>query len=211
VSFRASPGRRQPAALALCSLAILALLGGLSASAPAATTDAAPTAPVDELLKLLAARRHSHVTFSEVHELRMLDRPLESSGELMYDAPDRLEKRTLKPKAEDLVLANGVLTARRGQHTRSLVLREHPEAAPFVEAIRATLAGDRAALEQFFRIEFTGSLDRWTLRLVPTDATLARSVNQVRIEGARAAIATVEILETDGDRSRLTLGSEITS
>ncbi len=30
--------------------------------------------------------------------------PIESSGELRYDAPDRLEKRTLKPRAETLVL-----------------------------------------------------------------------------------------------------------
>ena len=37
-----------------------------------------------------------------------------SSGELFYDAPDRLEKRTLTPSAESLVLDHGVLTAQRG-------------------------------------------------------------------------------------------------
>jgi len=35
-----------------------------------------------------------------VQQLAMLERPLQSSGELLYDAPDRLEKRTLKPKAQ---------------------------------------------------------------------------------------------------------------
>jgi hypothetical protein len=32
------------------------------------------------------------VSFTEVHISSILDRPLTSSGELFYDAPDRLEK-----------------------------------------------------------------------------------------------------------------------
>jgi len=84
----------------------------LTAACAAAEPTTTPPA-FDELLKLLAARRHGHVTFTEVQELAMLDRPLQSSGELLYEAPDRLEKRTLKPKAQTLILQHGVLTARR--------------------------------------------------------------------------------------------------
>ena len=49
-------------------------------------------ADLDRLMGLLAQRKHGHVTFVEQHFLALLDRPLESSGELLYDAPDRLEK-----------------------------------------------------------------------------------------------------------------------
>ena len=66
---------------------------------------------------LLAQRKHGHVTFVEQHFLAMLDRPLESSGELLYDAPDRLEKRTLRPKPETLLLEQGVLSAHRVEAT----------------------------------------------------------------------------------------------
>ena len=36
--------------------------------------------------------------------MAMLKEPLHSSGELLYEAPDRLEKRTLKPRPEVLLL-----------------------------------------------------------------------------------------------------------
>jgi outer membrane lipoprotein-sorting protein len=179
----------------------------LAACAAAAQSTVPPA--FDELLKLLAARRHGHVTFTEVQQLAMLDRPLQSSGELLYEAPDRLEKRTLKPKAEILVLEHGVLTARRGHRTYVMELRDYPQVVPFVESIRATLAGDRAALERTFRVQFDGTLAHWTLLLVPVDASLAGAVKDIRIEGERDAIRTVEIRHSDGDRSLLTIGPEV--
>jgi len=186
---------------------VLITLALAAACAAAAQTTAPPA--FDELLQLLAAHRHGHVTFTEVQQLAMLDRPLQSSGELLYDAPDRLEKRTLKPKPQTLILEHGVLTAHRGHRTYVMELRDYPQVVPFVESIRATLAGDRAALERFFRVQFDGTLGAWTLLLVPVDATLAGAVKDIRIEGERDAVRTVEIRQSDGDRSLLSIGPEV--
>ena len=170
---------------------------------------AAPTPDLDQLMALLAQRQHGHVSFTEKHFLAVLDRPVESSGELLYDAPDRLEKRTLKPKPETVVLQNGVITAQRGRHTYTLSLSDYPQIVPLIDSIRATLAGDRTALERLFKVTFDGSLDQWTLTLAPADSAVAKSVHQIRIEGSRDALHTVEIQQADGDRSLLTIGSEI--
>ena len=174
-----------------------------AAAAPASTQD------LDQLMALLAQRQHGHVSFTEKHFLAVLDRPVDSSGELFYDAPDRLEKRTLKPKPESVVLQNGVITAKRGRHTYTLNLSDYPQIVPLIDSIRATLAGDRTALERLFKVTFDGSLDQWTLALAPADSAVAKSVRQIRIEGSRDAIHTVEIQQADGDRSLLTIGSEI--
>jgi len=196
--------RALAAGLAALGLAVAAL--GVAAEPPPASAEPAAFA---ELLQLLAARRHGHVTFTEVHELAMLDKPLRSSGELLYEAPDHLEKRTLQPRPETLTLEHGVLTARRGARTHVLSLREYPQVVPFVESIRATLAGDRGALERYFRVQFQGGLEHWTLELTPVDATVARSVSLIRIAGERAAIRSVEIRQGDGDRSVLTIGPQV--
>ena len=66
-------------------------------------------------MEALAQRQHGHVTFTQRNYLAVLDRPLESSGELLYNAPDRLEKRTLKPRPESLILERGVISAQRGR------------------------------------------------------------------------------------------------
>lgn len=187
-------------------LLALALLAGQRL--PAAETASSPPA-LDQLMALLAQRRHGHVSFTEVQNLAMLDQPLHSSGELFYDAPDRLEKRTLQPKPEDLVLEQGTLIMQRGSRHRALSLRDYPQALPFVESIRATLAGDRRALEQYFVLQFSGSLASWTLELTPRDPAVARSVQRVRIAGEGDALRTVEIRQRDGDTSLLTIGPEL--
>jgi hypothetical protein len=176
----------------------------------AATTAqaAAPSQDLDSLMGLLAQRQHGHVSFTEKHFLAVLDRPVESSGELLYDAPDRLEKRTLKPKPETLVLQHGVITAQRGRHTYTLNLSDYPQIVPLIDSIRATLAGDRASLEHLFKVTFDGALEQWTLVLAPSDPAVAKSVREIRIEGARDAIHTVEIQQADGDRSLLTIGPD---
>jgi hypothetical protein len=145
------------------------------------------------------------VEFIEQQFLSVLDRPVESSGELRYDAPDHLEKRTLLPRPDSLVLAGGVLTVERRGHRHVLDMHRYPQIQPFVESIRATLAGDREALERVFRVEFTGSVERWDLILVPLDRQLAKVITQVEIDGSRDQLRRIEIRQADGDRSLMTL------
>jgi hypothetical protein len=160
---------------------------------------------LDQVMGLLAMRQHGRVEFIEQQFLAVLKHPIESSGELRYDAPDRLEKRTLKPRAETLVLSGGVLTVERAHGKRVMDLHAYPQVLPFVESIRATLAGDRRALERWFHLEFSGGVSRWTLTLVPLESKVKQSVSQVRIDGAADQLLKVEIRQPDGDRSLMTL------
>jgi hypothetical protein len=197
--------------LALIVLGIVGALCGAVATAakpppsPPPPASAPAVSDLNEVMGLLAMRQHGRVEFIEQHFLKVLNHPIESSGELRYDAPDRLEKRTLHPHAETLLLTGGVLTVERAHSRREMDLHAFPQVLPFVESIRATLAGDRSALERLFHLEFTGSVARWTLTLVPLESKVKQSVSQVRIEGARDQLLKVEIRQPDGDRSLMTL------
>jgi hypothetical protein len=168
-------------------------------SVPAASQD------LDELMHLMAARRHGEVDFVEQHFLAVLKRPVESSGLMIYDAPKRLEKRTKEPRPETLVLDGDVLTVQRGGQQHVLDLKAYPAILPLIESMRATLAGDASALERVFTVDHAGSLAHWMLTLAPRDERVAKKVSKVRIEGVRDQLVTVEILEADGDRSLITL------
>ena len=178
---------------------LMAPLALMTGAARAASGD------LDELMRTLAQRRHGKVEFVEQHFMALLSRPLESSGVLIYDAPDRLEKRTLEPRPESLLLEGDELTIRRGRHIHVLDVQAYPQIGPLVASMRATLAGDLEALARLFRVEFDGDLERWTLILVPRENDLAKAVSQVRIDGIRDRLFRVEIRATDGDRSLLTL------
>lgn len=156
---------------------------------------------LDRLMHGLAQVRSGHAGFVEKKYFAMLDRPVESSGELFYRAPDRLEKRTLKPKPETMILDNGMLLIERDRQKHVLQLRDYPELAAVIDSIRGTLAGDRQALERSYRLSMDGDAGRWTLQLLPIDEKMQAVIKHVRITGAHYEVQSIEISHVDGDSS----------
>ena len=156
---------------------------------------------IDQLMQGLAQTRSGHVSFVEKKSIAMLDKPVESSGELFYSAPDHLEKRTLKPKPETMVLDSGTLLIERGRQKNSLQMQDYPELAVFIDSIRSTLAGDRKALERNYRLTLEGTSQNWTLQLVPVDEKVLAVVKRIRIVGVRDFVSRIEISQADGDSS----------
>ncbi len=180
------------------ALALLALLA-FAWALPAAALD------VDTLMQRLAARGDASATFEEEQVLAALDRPLRSSGLLEYRAPGRLEKRTLKPRVETLIYENGVAQVERGKRRMTLDLKRVPQVLPLVESIRATLAGDRAALERSFTLALEGDEAHWTLQLTPTDARVRELIDGIRLQGSQGMVLDVEVRQRNGDRSHTTI------
>lgn len=172
--------------------AALALAWALAASAAEPWT-------LERLLAGFAAQRTARASFVEKKTVSVLDRPLVSSGELRFEAPDRLEKRTLRPRPERLLLEGDTLSLERSGKQLRLDLRSFPEVAAFVESIRGTLAGDREALERVYRLRLEGDATSWVLTLVPREPGMAALVERVRIAGRRADVTVVEILQANGD------------
>ncbi len=156
---------------------------------------------IDQLMQGLAQVRAGQASFIEKKYIAMLDKPVESSGELFYSAPERLEKRTLKPKPESMILDGGTLLIERGRQKHSLQLQDYPELSAVIDSIRATLAGDRKALERNYRLSLEGSVERWTLQLLPIDEKIQAIIKHIRITGAQQAVSGIEINRADGDRS----------
>lgn len=183
------------------------LVRNLLVAAALAWSCASEAAALDvaELMATLARSSHGAATFTEKKYLAILDAPVESSGELLFVPPARLEKRTLKPTREHLILDGDVLTVERGRRKHVLALKDYPEVAGMIESIRGTLAGDRSALERVYHLSVSGSRERWSLTLVPLDARVGSVVARIRIDGTGGEVRTVEILQADGDRSLMTI------
>jgi outer membrane lipoprotein-sorting protein len=156
---------------------------------------------IDQLMRGLAQIHSGHASFVEKKSIAMLDKPVESSGELFYTAPDHLEKRTIKPKPESMILDHGTLVIERGRQKHGLQLQDYPELAAFIDSIRGTLAGDRNALELNYRMSLDGTVEHWTLQLLPKDEKMQAVVKRIRIAGVRNAVRSIEITQTDGDSS----------
>lgn len=164
-----------------------------------------------DLMHLLAQQKSGRASFTEKKYLGILDKPLESSGELSFDAPSRLEKRTLKPRPEAMLLDGDKLTVTlHEKRPLNLRLQDHPEVAALVESIRGTLSGDQAALEKNYAIDLTGAQGKWQLTLTPVQKALTKIVRQVHIGGADANIKTITFDQADGDRVEMTVSKVVT-
>jgi outer membrane lipoprotein-sorting protein len=180
-------------------LALLALAMAFAAHAADAPWD------IERLMQALAKVNVGRADFVETKYIAMLERPVVSSGQLFYVAPDKLEKRTLKPRPESMIIEGSTLVIERGRQNMTLQVDSAPELAGFVNSIRGTLAGDRKALERSFALTLEGQPQRWLLNMKPLDQRMAAAVTVIRISGALDDVRSVEIQQADGDRSVMTI------
>ena len=191
----------------LLSALALVLIAGLYPVAAAAESHPATPWGVDQLMQQLAQVKNLKGTFVERKHLRILDTPLDFSGTLVYAAPAHLEKHTVLPKPQSLILDQDQLVVedKTRKQRRVLRLQEYPVIWAFVESIRATLAGDLQALNRFYRVDLEGTESRWRLLLRPTGPELGAMLTIIRIGGQGRRVRTIEILEAQGDRSVMTI------
>jgi outer membrane lipoprotein-sorting protein len=181
--------------------AVLTALLALAAWPAAAQS----TFDIAQLTQLLAKVKAGDATFTEKRYVTMLERTLDASGRLSFEAPDSFVRETLKPSQERMAVVGNQVTLSRGSRSRTVPLDSVPEAAVIVEAIRGTLTGNREALERHFNASVTGDAARWTLELLPRAPRLRELVMSVRVSGQQGLVREVVVAMADGDRSVMTI------
>ncbi len=107
-------------------VAVLAALLPAATGVGAAAAEAPAAWSIEQLMQNLRQVKSAKGKFVERKYMAMLNAPLDASGTLVYTAPGRLEKVTLLPKPETLVLDQNKLSIEykdRNQR-RTLVLPE---------------------------------------------------------------------------------------
>lgn len=188
---------------------LLCLISGL-AQAEGEPVAASSAWGLPQLMQSLAGVQSANAKFRERKYLAVLIAPLDSSGTLSFRAPGHLEKHTLKPKAESLILDQGVLTidSKARNIKRTLVLQEYPAVWAFVESIRSTLAGDLPTLQRFYKVRLKGDAAKWSMRLLPLDQRTKQVMSEIEISGSGARITEIEATESNGDRTVMTIAGD---
>ena len=143
--------------------------------------------------------------FVEQRDSPLLKVPLRLSGE--YRRPDdaTLVREVQSPYAETTTIRAGQATIARGTRSRTFSLARVPELAGLQASFGALLAGDRATLEQHYRIATTGTRQHWILTLVPRDAALAAKVRDIVLRGRGAELRCIETNPLRGSEVQRTL------
>ena len=162
---------------------------------------------LQSLMSTLAKVQRSRVEFEETRHLSVLSTPLVRRGTLDYVRPDRLEMHVVAPFPEKTEIVGTRVRVTSSEAMREWDLAGQPAALAWVEAIRASLAGDAAALERIFHVELTGAEGDWRMTLTPRDARIGAALRRVVVTGRGAAITNVEIVDARGDRVTMALAA----
>ena len=187
----------------LCATILAVTLA--AAAGPPTVADAAAPFGLPQLMARFGTIRTAQAQFTERRYLHMLKGPTEDSGTLAYTAPDRLEKDTLHPTQQRMIVAGDTLTVEELGKTQRLALADYPQIGGFIEGIRATLAGDLGTLQRIYRTDLSGTMDAWVLRLEPRDPSMLAIVRSISISGGGTRIRDIKTMEHDGDHIDMTI------
>jgi hypothetical protein len=181
--------------------AIVSFILVLAASA----LQGAPAFDLDRLMQLLSESPSSEVPYVEEKFSALLARPVVSSGTLVYVRPDVVEKNMAVPRKETFRIAGQELTVTREGRQRRIALSSEPLLAAFAAGLRGVLSGDARQLGEYFRLALEGTESDWKLEMTPIDEEIARYVKGIVVSGRSARVRQIEVDESSGDRSVLTV------
>jgi outer membrane lipoprotein-sorting protein len=179
----------------------LILVAAFALRVPTASAQGAAPFDLAHLMARFATVKSASAHYIERRYVHFLKAPLIAKGVLIFTAPNRLEKKTLEPAAEDMVIDGDTLTVQREGQTQTLSVSAYPQIGAFIEGIRATLTGDAASLQRIYEADLQGDANGWSLQLQPRDPAMQAVVRSISISGSGAVIDRIETIEHDGDRT----------
>jgi outer membrane lipoprotein-sorting protein len=193
------------AAAALCASTAAAAPDPKAAPSSVITGEAKHDAALDPVFKLFKLDR-MRATFTEEKSVKLLAHPLRSTGTIVFSRDRGVARLTTKPKVTSVVITPTTLKFKDANHSEEIPLDKSKDLKAFALIFPSVLRGDRVALEKSFAIGLYGSdTDRWALVFTPKTDSLKKLVAKIAVYGTRGDLTGVDITETSGDTTVLTL------
>jgi predicted exporter len=160
-------------------LVVLAACAAFGADAPQP-----PQLELDFLLLQMSGTPGVLAQFHERKFLRLLEAPLESTGTLYFQPPDRFARVTQTPDKTRLVLDGGRMRFTDDAGPSDVSLAENPVARAFAENMLAIFRGDRASGARYGSNSAEGDAGN---ALTPKGAPLDRAIASIRMSGVGRA------------------------
>jgi len=133
----------------------------------------------------------------------MLQRPLRSSGELIFLPEKGLYRRLKTPFVQELLITTTTVQ-QRDTHGRveTLALEKLPLAKALVEGFLAVFSGSWDSLASHFRVYFSSENSHWKLGLTPIHTVMTQMISCILLEGEKEHVVRLWVRKTNGDVTR---------
>jgi hypothetical protein len=200
-----NPMRRSRPLFVLAMLSFAAIAPGPAPRALAADrAEAGHALSLDALLARFRAIPGLLARYREEKHIALLAEPLVSEGTVHYAPTRRVARHTLTPSPSSVVYDGASLRFGDGTSEQRIDVGASPVVRAFVDSFVDVLAGDRAALDRTFVVDFRAGdaahpRETWELSLVPRSQDLLAILREVRFAGDGVVVTRMVIREASGD------------
>ena len=184
-----------------CSSCLAAALFAIAAYAEEPREPAA--LGLAELMDRMAATSGVIADFREQKQIALLEKPLESSGQIYFAPPNRLARFTLEPNPSVLIIDGEKLRFQQGT-SEKFDLSGNPMARTFIDNFIVLFNGDLSKLQDLYYTNFSAEGNRWSLILEPRRSPLRGIVKEIALRGNQQGIREIVMQNWDGDRTSTT-------
>ncbi len=156
---------------------------------------------LERLLDGFAAMPGLSASFREEKHMSLLAEPLVNEGTLHYSA-GKLARHVTSPMRSSVLISTSTLEFGDSEGRETIDLDSNPVVRLFVDSFVHIFAGDRAALERIYAMNFSAHEGgRWTLVLRPKVEPMNRVIDRLILDGEGLVIAKMQVIEVGGDET----------
>jgi hypothetical protein len=185
--------------------AVLAALVAVDERPPVFRQSVSPEKPPVAFVAVNKALRETQcirADFDEEKKIKVLKRPLTSSGNLIFCGKLGLYRALTKPFAQELLVTpDGIAQRDPSGKTEKVDVEKQPIAKGFIDAFLLVFSGDDKALAAEFDLYFDGDENAWTMGFVPKKKPLSRFIESLVVSGKKNVLETLVVTEVNGDRT----------
>ncbi|GAB7127062.1 outer membrane lipoprotein carrier protein LolA [Silvimonas sp. JCM 19000] len=141
--------------------------------------------------------------FTQLRQLNGVKKPLTSTGSFLVDKQKGVIWQAQKPFPSTLRVTRGEIVQRNGDQ---VMMKLSADKEPTVKTVSSLLfslfSGDVSALGRMFNADGKVDGKRWSMALTPKDATLAKLIAGIQLQGA-GTVEHIELNSASGDVTRI--------
>jgi len=166
-----------------------------------------PVLAGDEQIKLLLAKPFLKADFTKIRQLKIMSRPFNTSGKMLFLPEKGLIWETLTPLHDILFISHdGVGQLDKG--TNKLVKIDNPIVKSASTVFVTIISLDLDKIKQIFDINIAESVDGMQRYILfPKDENIKRAIKQIEIKGKKR-VEKITILENGGDSTHVLFKNE---
>lgn len=124
--------------------------------------------------------------FTQIRKMKLLSAPLISKGHFVLSKSQGLQWVQTTPFQSTLIVTANKIEQRIENTPPTIMTREEqPIVFSFTSIFLSIFNGDSKSIQSYFKIYFSGNINKWDIELKPIDPLLQKAITSIEMSGGK--------------------------